>query len=209
MKVCVDKAQKQGYHNTKHAQMIGLGAELISVALPVGDYVYADEKVLEAIKRKGDRLNKMSLMGTYSYSIDSKADMFEVYQNLIGKQHPRFRDECILAMNNHIRLTILIESGPRVMSLEDVSRWRNRKAEIIFERKIRREYNIPREEDFQSALDELREHGIRIRPPVTGEQLAKVMMTMRDKYGVMWEFCRPEDTGKIILERLKEHHDTG
>ena len=201
----MDKAQKQGYHNAKHTQMIGLGADLISVALPVGDYVLADEKVMEAIARKGDRLNKMSLMGTYTYSIDTKADMFEVYQNLIGKQHPRFRDECILAMNNNIRLTILIESGPKVMSLDDVAHWRNRKAEIIFERKTRREYGIPKNENFQSALQELREHGIRIRPPVTGEQLAKAMATMRDKYGVMWEFCRPEDTGKIILQRLLEH----
>ena len=36
----------------------------------------------------------------------------------------------------------------------------------------------------------------------SGKQLAKMMYTMRDKYGVEWEFCTKNETGKRIVELL-------
>ena len=35
-----------------------------------------------------------------------------------------------------------------------------------------------------------------------GEQLMKACMTMEQKYGVKFLFCRPEDSGEKILELL-------
>lgn len=37
---------------------------------------------------------------------------------------------------------------------------------------------------------------------VTGERLVKACLTMQQKYGVEFQFCRPEDAGKNILELL-------
>ena len=38
---------------------------------------------------------------------------------------------------------------------------------------------------------------------VTGRTLAKIMYSMRDKYGVEWEFCTKDKIGERILELLE------
>lgn len=38
-----------------------------------------------------------------------------------------------------------------------------------------------------------------------GQRLYRVMVTIAQKYGVKWEFCRKADTGKRIIELLKEN----
>lgn len=37
----------------------------------------------------------------------------------------------------------------------------------------------------------------------TGKQLAKMMYTMNEKYGVEWMFCKKEECGKTIVELLE------
>ena len=37
---------------------------------------------------------------------------------------------------------------------------------------------------------------------ITGERLQKAMITMSERYGVRFEFCRPEESAKRIIELL-------
>lgn len=39
---------------------------------------------------------------------------------------------------------------------------------------------------------------------IPGEQLARAMMVMEERYGVQFEFCAPEETGKRIVELLED-----
>ena len=197
MKIAVDKAQKAGKHDLKHEQMARMGHELILLPLPVGDYVLVDETIEEIIKRRGDKLKKMDLIGATKRSVDTKADMGEVYQNLIGSSHPRFRDECILAQQNGIDFTVLIESAPGVRCLEDVRRWKNWSQLKAYCRR----HGISTGYGMMYRIDEFVAHGGQ-KPPVSGEQLYKAMNTMSEKYGFRWDFCRPEETSKRIIEIL-------
>ena len=91
MRIAVDKAQKDGKHDVKHNQMIELGCELEFLPLPVGDYMLIDDVVAEVIKRRGDKLKKMDLIGCCRRSVDTKQDMNEIYGNIIGISHARFQ----------------------------------------------------------------------------------------------------------------------
>ena len=201
MKIAVDKAQQEGKHDLKHNQLTEMGYELVSLPLPVGDYVISDEAVQEVIKRRGSKLKKMDLIGVTKVSVDTKYGMEECYGNLVGgsKAHERFRDECILAMQNGIRLTILIESGPEVMCMDDVKRWRNWKQLYAYCKRNR----IPTGPGMMDRIDEYVQYGGQ-KPPVGGEQLHKTMITMQERYGIIWDFCKPEDTGRRIVEILTD-----
>lgn len=193
MIIAVDKAQKEGKHDIKHNQLIEMGHELWFLPLPVGDYVLVDDSVREVIKRRGDKLKKMDLLGVCNRSVDTKYGMTEIYGDLIGKQHPRFRDECILAQQNGIQLTILIESAPEVSCLEDVKRWRNWKQLGAYCRRN----HIKMGDGMFDRIAEFVSHGGQ-KPPVSGEQLHKAMVTMAEKYGIKYAFVSPENTGKAI-----------
>lgn len=39
---------------------------------------------------------------------------------------------------------------------------------------------------------------------ITGERLQKAMKTMSERYGVRFEFCRPEEAAKRVMELLNE-----
>lgn len=197
MIIAVDKAQKDGKHTVKHSQIESLGHELVFLPLPVGDYILVDEAVAEVIKRRGDKLKKMDLIGVTRRSVDTKAHCEEVYQNIIGKSHERFRDELILAQQNNIQLIILIESAPEVKCLDDVKRWKNWKQLYAYCKR----HKIPSGQGMMDRIDEFVAHGGQ-KPPVSGEQLYKAMLTMSEKYGTKWAFCNPADTGKAIIYLL-------
>lgn len=198
MIIAVDKAQKEGKHDVKHNQLIGMGHELISLPLPVGDYIRVDDPVREVIKRRGERLKKMDLIGVTQRSVDTKFGIAEIYGDLIGKPHARFRDECILAQQNNIELYILIESAPEVSCLDDVRRWRNWKQLYAYCRRN----HIKTGQGMMDRIEEYVSHGGQ-KPPVDGEHLYKTMMTMSGKYGVNWKFCRPERCGEAIAYLLQ------
>ncbi len=176
-----DTRQQIGKHKKTNEQLEKLGVKLIRSKLPCGDYA--------------NMLN-MSII------IDSKKDLQECVNNICGKSHERFRRECQLAKENGIKLIILIEHGGNIKDLESVVGWSNPR-QFLYERKIRKEFGIPRGTDFQAEITELKTHGVKIvRGPTTGEELYKAMVTMSEKYGVEWVFCDKKDTGKRIVEIL-------
>lgn len=198
MIIAVDKAQKEGKHELKHNQIISMGHELVFLPLPVGDYVLVDDRVSEVIRRRGDKLKKMDLLAVSRRSVDTKYGMEEVYGCLIGKgSHERFRDECILAQQAGIELTILVESAPEVSCLEDVKRWRNWKQLYAYCRRN----HIKTGQGMMDRIDDYVAHGGQ-KPPVSGEQLYKAMRTSAIEHGYRWAFCKPENCGQAIMHLL-------
>lgn len=193
MLIIEDKGQKEGQHILKNRYFENNEIEVLRAPLPVGDYIIADDKVSDVIHRKAKRnmeVKKMDFLGTYSVAVDTKKDMQEIIGNICGKSHPRFRDECILAQNNGIRLYVLIENADGVKSVEDVFKWRNPRLE---------RYNRIK---YMQSCGKWLNASIPITPPTSGKTLAKSMLTMQLKYGVEFVFCRPEEAGKKIIELL-------
>lgn len=126
MRVLVDTGQQKKKHELKHNCLKALGAELLVVPLPVGDYVLENEKVADVLRRKQERgvaVKKIDLQGTYRVSVDTKRNIQEIVGNICGKEHGRFRDECILAKNNNIKLYVLVENEDGVSCLSDLCGW--------------------------------------------------------------------------------------
>jgi hypothetical protein len=118
--------------------------------------------------------------------IDRKKDLQELCGN-VCQQHERFRAELLRAQEAGIQIIILCEHGPDINDLQDVYFWQNpRKHEVKWKtvngRKIRTV-------ESSKAVD--------------GEQLYKSLITMRDKYGVRFEFCTKDITGQRIKELLE------
>ena len=203
MKIGVDKGQQAGKHDKKHDWLRGNGHILSELPIPVGDYIEITEQVQSVIDRRGEKLKKMDFMGAIKVSVDTKQNLQEVVGNIQGKSHSRFRDECILAQQNGIKLYILVEHGGNIKSLEDVNDWINPR-QFLYERAIRKEYGIPKGADYKAEIADLKAHGAKIkRGPTTGEELYKAMATMSEKYSIEWVFCDKKDTGKVIVELLK------
>lgn len=192
--IVVDTAQQAGKHERKHKDIRGSGYGLISAPLPVGDYILVTEKVFDALRRKYERrtaIKKMDLLGTYSVTVDTKKDMQEVYGNIIGPQHARFRDECILAQNNHIRLIVLVETVEPIRKTDDVAYWKN-------ERYIRW-HRI----NGLHKIGKMLSVKIPDKPPANSLTLMKAMKSMELKYGVEFQFCKPSEAGQRISEILE------
>jgi len=121
--------------------------------------------------------------------VDRKKDLQEVCGN-VCQQHERFKKELIRAMEAGIRIVFLIEHGPDIKTLEDVYFWQNpRKHEI------RWRYNKQtgqKEKYFVSPK------------AVDGKQLYKSLCTIQDRYGARFEFCTKDQTGRRIMEILKD-----
>ena len=128
MVILEDMGQKEEKHLIKNRWFYENGIEVIRVPLPVGDYIIADEKVMDVLERKGRRgmhPKKMDFLGTYNVSVDTKESIGEIINNICGKSHDRFRDECILAQNNGVRLYILVENEDGVTCIDDLYQWQN------------------------------------------------------------------------------------
>lgn len=195
MVILEDQAQKLDKHKLKNLYWQKNGIEVIRMPLPVGDYILGNEKVMDVIARKKMRdiaPKKMDFLGTYDVCVDSKFDIQELISDICGKQHDRFRDECILAQNNGIKLYILVENkggqikgskivNPTIRRLEDLHKWVN-----------------PRRCIYRS--------GKQLYPSATrGVSLMKACMTIRRKYGAEFVFCEPEESGKVIYDILKDY----
>ena len=131
-----------------------------------------------------------SLMQNMSVVVDSKNSVDELVSDICGKQHERFRNELILAQENDIKLIILVENrggyldknctiyNPTIYDLGSLHNWNNPRAFIT-------------------------RGGKQVYPTATkGIVLQKACMTMHLKYGVEFEFCRPDQSGERILELL-------
>ena len=193
MLIIEDKGQQTGKHEMKHRWFEWHEVELLQAPLPVGDYVLADDKVLDVIQRKTRRsleLKKMDFLGSYKIAVDTKRDMQEITGNICGKQQPRFRDECILAQKNVIPLYVLIENTDQITCLSDVAGWHNPR--MARYEKIKRMHSIGKWRNVKLPKS----------TPTSGEILMKAMQTMQEKYGVKFLFCRPEEAGEQIVRLL-------
>lgn len=88
MIIVEDTRNQINKHSKLNQDLYDLGHQVVRSKLFVGDY---------------SRLDNMSTC------IDTKKDWVELAGNICGKQHTRFREECIRAKTAQIRLIILIE----------------------------------------------------------------------------------------------------
>jgi len=83
-----DTRNKIDKHRRKRQCFENLGHQVVRTKLLIGDY---------------------SLLHNQTICIDTKQDWVEVANNLCGKQHERFRNECVKAKTCGIKLVILVE----------------------------------------------------------------------------------------------------
>lgn len=190
-----DMGNKVGLHVAKNNYWSSNGVEVLRAPLPVGDYVLVNDKIQDVLDRKtkrGIEPKKMDFLGTYTVCVDTKRDMNEIEGNIIGKAHARFRDELILAQNNGIKLYVLVENRDKINDVRDVFRYTSKR------RLNWLKYNKLHQEG--RALNIV----IPSKPPVSGANLAKSMLTMQERYGVTFLFCKPEESGKKIIDLLTQ-----
>lgn len=234
MIILEDKAQQDKKHELKHQKFAELDVELIRVPLPVGDYVLMNDRIKDVIGRKSGRnkgvigtqmvtlkngkevernvyeygvdLKKMDFVGTYDVCVDTKKDIEELINDIIGKHHERFRDECIFAQNNGIKLYVLVENlgglikytrdtyNPTIRSLDELHKWKNPRLFIMKNSEEVVGY-------FKNGRPKYKK--VQMCPSATrGETLMKSCYTMQEKYGVEFLFCTPEESAKRILSLL-------
>lgn len=171
MVVYIDTRQQRGKHDVKHAWFAAHGVDTERRKLDFGDYMVDGSNI----------------------SIDTKRDIDEIAKNINGKNHDRFKRECIRARDAGYRLVILIENRDNVHSLRDLQKWTNGHCSACFERKRAR---CEPHDNSGKCL----KHGT--RKPIQGERLTRAMSTMSERYGVRFEFCEPKDAAKRICELL-------
>ena len=120
--------------------------------------------------------------------VDRKQNLSELCVNVCG-DHDRFRAELIRAMENNIQLVILVEHGDGIQMLEDVIFWDN----------PRRHKKIQTEHGWETVETKA----------TTGETLYRILSTMQRKYGVQYEFCTKDETGRRIIEILERGDSDG
>ena len=126
-----------------------------------------------------------------SISVDTKKGMAEIYSDIVS-DHERFRNECLRAQEDGITLVILIESED-ITSLEEAKRWKNPRIT-----QYERTYGLVlRAQKAGKMLDKKIP-----KPPVSSERLVGMMEAMTMKYGVIFTFCHPRNTGEEVYRIL-------
>ena len=175
MIILEDTRNQPGKHDIKHRWFEEHGVEVRRSKLYCGDYTLPTDQ---------------------SVCIDTKKDIQELVSDICGKQHERFRNECIRAQEAGIQLIILTENisekvghgeiyNPTIAKLEELHRWKN-----------------PRLFIFSGGKQKY--------PRATrGVTLQKACMTLSAKYGVKFMFCTPQQSAAMIVELLsgKESED--
>lgn len=125
-----------------------------------------------------------------SVCVDTKKDIQELIGDICGKQHDRFREELIRAKEADIKLYILVENeriiinehkgiySPYIDSLDNLHRFVNPRLFIW-------------------------RNGKQLYPTATkGITLKKACITMKNKYGVEFIFCKPNQAAEKVIELL-------
>lgn len=100
-----DTRNKEGKHCNVQRYCEKHGIEIVRKALPVGDYMLPDGKI----------------------SIDTKESLQEVASNLLNKKDSsRFWREVRKARQLDIKLFVLVESGPTVLEINQVPKWKSK-----------------------------------------------------------------------------------
>lgn len=115
-------------------------------------------------------------------SVDTKQSIYELAMD-VDQEHDRFRSELVGARDAGTQLVVLVENADGVASLQDLAGWVEEKAH--FEMRKRKSGNSKTRR-------------------IEGARLAKACMTMERKYGVRFEFCRPEEAAARVVRILTE-----
>lgn len=102
MTIQEDTRQKVGEHEIKHQWFSDNGVGIVRCKLPFGDYAPIPP-----------------------VSIDTKRNMDEIAQNICGKEHRRFINECKAARAAGCALIILVENDLGITDLSQVHTWIN------------------------------------------------------------------------------------
>lgn len=102
MVIIEDTRQQAGKHDVKHQWFEENGVQTIRSKLPFGDYAAVPE-----------------------LSVDTKRNMDEIAQNICGKEHKRFINECKAAKSAGCQLVILIENEDGITDISMVHTWIN------------------------------------------------------------------------------------
>ena len=123
--------------------------------------------------------------------VDTKAGLAEIYSDIVS-DHERFKKECIRAMEDGVRLVFLIEDE-EITNMEEAKHWKNPRV-TKWEREwgfILRAQKAGKMMNYEVP-----------KPPVSSERLVGMMSAMEMKYGCRFMFCKPSETGKVIVEIL-------
>lgn len=145
---------------------------------------------LHGIILRRQKLNVGDYIIAPNISIDTKQGMLEVYNNLV-QDHERFRKMCIRAQEDGTRLIILVENHDGLRDLDDVELWHNPRIDEYYKK-------------YAFALS-AKKAGKDIKipaPPISSKRLVRMMRTMSERYGVEWQFCSYEETGKKVVSLL-------
>ncbi|WP_368270895.1 hypothetical protein [Enterocloster lavalensis] len=116
------------------------------------------------------------------------------FQALYVKRHGFFHRGLKRAQNSSIQLYILVDNIDGVTCIDDLFRWHNPRLDIwINSREI-----IGFWKNGRPRYKKVKKYPY----AATGEWLAKSCLTMQQKYGVKFLFCKPEESGPKILELL-------
>lgn len=91
MIIVEDTRNQVSKHKELNDTLTAKGFTIVRSKLFVGDYTRLDNQTV---------------------CIDTKKDINEIAGNICGKQHERFKAECIRARDNFIKLIVLIEEIP-------------------------------------------------------------------------------------------------
>lgn len=148
----------------------------------------AIQKIIAEFDRQGIKhpVSKLIVGDYMNYDnprviVDRKQNLTEVCSN-VCQDHDRFRRELVLAKENGIQLIILCEHGKDIKSLEDVIFWKNPRSE--------------KRKKIDGKWQTVQTNAMK------GDVLYKILTTLEEKYGVRFEFCDKDETGRKIVEIL-------
>lgn len=174
-----DTLQQAGKHEIKHEWLSAHGVKVVRIRF--------DGTHEEVPISFGDYYAPNS-----NIVVDTKRSVDEVSSN-ISREHKRFRGEIKRARRDGYRLVILIENTEGITGLHDLGAWVNGHCRAC--RFFRMSKCDPRDLSTKCIKHNKRK-------PIQGEQLAKAMLTMGEKYGVRFMFCTPEKAAEIICKLL-------
>lgn len=112
--------------------------------------------------------------------VDTKRDLYELAYDL-HNDHERFREAAIKARDNESVLVILTENDEGVACLADLADWIEPNAHFA-KRKA--------------------QSGGKAKRKYVGTQMYKTCNTMTRKYGLVFEFCTPDEAAGRVLSIL-------
>lgn len=130
----------------------------------------------------------------FCYRYSTPEGVISSFQALYVKRHGFFHRGLKRAQNSGIRLYILVENEDHVTSIEDLSQWHNPRLDTL----INSNQMIGFWGNGKPRYKKVQKYPY----AATGEWLAKACLTMEEKYGCKFLFCKPEESGARIIELL-------